>query len=239
MSEYNTHYYEQAGGSLRAYMTKVFTTMGIGLAVTTAVAFWGFYSMMMGGIVYKLLYTMPFASVVLLIAQFGLVIALNSGISRFEPGTCRALFFGYCVITGMTFSILPLVYGMSNVFVAFLFAAVLFICMSIIGHTTNVDLTRFSGLLLGGLLTLVVMSIISMFVPVLRNSLFMGYFGLLLFLAITAWDIQKIKKFHYMSAGGAMRENLAIYGAFQLYLDFINIFLYVLRILANSRNSRN
>ena len=239
MSEFNTNYYESAEDNLRAYMTKVFSTMGLGLALTSAIAWWGYMSCMSGGIVYKLLIGMPMFSIVLVIAEFGIVIALSRGLTSFAPGTCHALFYGYCAITGLTFSILPMAYGVSNVFVAFVFAAVLFICMAIIGHTTKVDLTQFSGLLTGGLLALVVISLISLFVPVLRNSLMIGYLGLILFLALTAWDVQKIKRFYYMYNGGSMRENMAIYGAFQLYLDFINIFLYVLRILGNSRNSRN
>lgn len=238
MSEFNTSFYEDAGDSLRAYMNKVFTTMAIGMVLTAAIAFWGYWSVATGGILYSLLVSNSIFPFVLMIAEFGIVIALSRGLTRYEPVTCRALFFGYCASTGLTFSILPMVYGISDVFIAFVFAAVLFICMAIIGHTTKVDLSRFSGLMMGGLLALVIMSVISLFVPVLRNSLMIGYLGLVLFLALTAWDIQKIKSFYYSSYGGNVRENMAIYGAFQLYLDFVNIFLYVLRIVA-SRNRRD
>ncbi len=237
MSEFNSNYYEAAGGDIRTYMNKVFSTMALGLGVTAAVAFFGFYSMIYGGIIYKLFMTVPFFSIILVIAEFGIVFSLSSGLTRLSPSACRGLFLAYSAITGLTFSVLPLAYGLGNVFVAFLFAAVLFVCMSIIGHTTNVDLSRFSGLMMGGLLALVVVSILSIFIPALRESMMIGYLGLILFLGLTAWDIQRIKRFYYAGYGD-MRENMAIYGAFQLYLDFINIFLYVVRILGNSRNNR-
>ncbi len=239
MSEFNrpnAAYAYESGMTLNEYIRKVFLLMTGGLAVTTAVAAFGFISFVNQGIVYQLLAGIPFLSIVLLVAQLGIAIALGAGISRFSTGTCTGLFFGYSALTGLTFSILPMAYGISNVFVAFLFAAVLFACCAVIGYTTHVDLTRFTGLLFGGLLALVIMSVLSIFIPVLRNSLFIGYAGLLLFLVLTAFDMQKIRSFYYGTADGdSIRSNLAVYSAFQLYLDFINIFLYVLRILGNSR----
>ena len=114
---------------------------------------------------------------------------------------------------------------------AFAFAAVLFFCCAIIGHTTNVDLSKFGGLMIGGLIALVITSIVSMFIPALRDGLLISYVGVILFLFLTAWDMQKIKGFYYGVEEGRLKNNLAIYGAFELYLDFLNMFLYLLRIL--------
>jgi FtsH-binding integral membrane protein len=116
----------------------------------------------------------------------------------------------------------------------------MFFCCAIIGHTTNVDLTKFSGLLIGGLIALVVATILSLFIPVLRDSLIISYIGVLLFLVITAWDMQKIKQFYYGTQGGmgTLGGNLAVYGAFQLYLDFINLFLRILQILGSRSNRK-
>lgn len=239
MSEFNnqSQVYYGSGESLRTYITKVFSTMAIGLLITTAIAFDGYLSLQRGGIFLQVLANAPWIVFVLLIAELGVAFALNLGITKFSPMTCRILFFAYSALTGLTFSTLPLAYGVTTVFTAFLFAAVLFVCCAIIGHTTNVDLTQFRGLLFGGLIALILMSVISMFVPVLRNSLFIGYIGLALFLGLTAFDMQKIKQFYYGTGEGTVRESLAIYSAFQLYLDFINMFLYILRILG-SRSSR-
>lgn len=240
MSEYNrpnTAYAYGSGITLNQYVRKVFAIMAAGLAITTAVAAFGFFSFMNQGIFYKLLAGSSFLPLILLFAQFGVAIAMSAGISRFSTGTCTGLFLAYSALTGVTFSILPMAYGLSTVFSAFLFAAVLFVCCAIIGYTTNVDLTKFSGLLMGALLALIIMTVISMFVPVLRNSLIFGYVGLFIFLGLTAFDMQKIKHFYYGTAeGDTIRSNLAVYSAFQLYLDFINMFLYILRILGNRRD---
>jgi FtsH-binding integral membrane protein len=131
-----------------------------------------------------------------------------------------------------------LVFDISTIFTAFLFAAVLFASCAIIGYTTNVDLSRFRGLMLGGLVALVITSLLSLFIPILRDNLMISYLGLAIFLALTAWDMQKIRAYYYATEGAsAMRANLATYAALDLYLDFINIFLRVLQILG--RNSKN
>lgn len=240
MSEFNrpgAAYTYESGTTLNAYVRKVFAIMASGVGVTALVAFLGYLSFSSGGFAYQLLVSFPFVSWILLIAELGIAIAMSAGITRFSTGTCTALFFVYSALTGVTFSFLPAAYGISTIFTAFLFAAVLFACCAIIGYTTNVDLTRFGGLLMGGLLALVIMTVISLFIPALRNSLFIGYIGLGLFLAITAFDMQRIKQFYYgTGTDGTMRSNLAVYAAFQLYLDFINIFLKVLQILGNRRD---
>lgn len=238
MSEFNRSesYIRESEGSLNAYIAKVFTIMGAGLGITTVIAYLSYLSFMSGGFVYRMLVTTsPIVFFALFFVEIGIAIAMGRGITRFSTGTCRLLFFVYSAITGITFGILPIGYGVDTLFVAFLFAAVLFACCAIIGYTTNIDLTRFQGLLFAGLITVVVLSVLSMFVPVLRDSLLIGYLGLVVFLGLTAYDMQKIKYFYYNGVEGTVKENLAVYAAFELYLDFINIFLYILRILG-SRN---
>ena len=238
MSEFNNNAYTSidSGTTLNGYIAKVFMHMGIGLALTAAIAFGLYILMASGSSLAYVLYGMPWISLVLLLVQLGLAIALGAGIMRFSTGTCRALFYGYAALTGVTFAVLPAAYGLGTFFTAFLFAAVLFGCCAVIGHTTNVDLTRFGGLLFGGLIALVIMTVVSLFIPALRNNIFIGYIGLFIFLVYTAFDMQKIRQFYYGVGEGTIKENLAIYGAFQLYLDFINILLYILRILGNSRS---
>jgi FtsH-binding integral membrane protein len=114
---------------------------------------------------------------------------------------------------------------------------VLFISCAIIGHTTSVDLSRFTGLLFGALLAVVIVSVLGIFIPALRGSLLIGYAGLIVFLGLTAFDMQKIKQYYYVP-DEKIKGNLAVYSAFQLYLDFINILLYILRILGNSKSRR-
>ncbi len=236
MSEYNrpeSYYSMGQSGTLNGYITKVFTLMGIGLAVTAAVAFAGY---MFADAVIGVLAGNPFIMIILLVAELGCAVSMSAGLTRFSTNTCRLLFLAYSALTGITFSVILMAYDMNTVFVAFLFAAVLFASCAIIGHTTNVDLTKFSGLLFGALLALLIMTVLSMFIPILRNNILFGYLGLFIFLVYTAFDMQKIKSFYYNVGDGTVKENLAVYGAFQLYLDFINIFLYILRILGNRRD---
>jgi len=240
MSEFNYNQYVYTGEaeSLRGYISKVFVNMSIGLFITAAVAFLGYLSVYSGGLMYQILASFPQAVFIFVIAELGIALAMGMGLTKFSTTTCRILFFVYSALTGLTFSSLFLVYTGATIFGAFAFTSVMFICCAIIGHTTNVDLTKFSGLLFGALIALVVSTIISMFIPVLRESLFLTYIGIILFLVLTAFDMQRIKAYYYNVGAGTIKENLAIYGAFQLYLDFINLFLKVLRILG-SRSSRN
>lgn len=238
MSEFNrpTTMTEASADSLQAYVARVFLIMGLGLFVTTAVAFFGYFSLIKGGIVYQLLSGGPLILLVLFFVEIGIAIALGRGITSLSSATCRLLFFAYSAITGITFSVIPAAYGLGTLFVAFLFATVLFASCAVIGYTTKVDLTKYTGILMGGLIAVILLSVISIFVPVLRDNLLIGYVGLILFLALTAYDMQKIKVFYY-NGDESIKDNLAVYAAFELYLDFINILIYILRILG-SRNRK-
>ena len=249
MSEFDRNnvygaYDEQAG--LKAYITKVFTHMGIGLTITAAVAYLFYHSLVTRGTLARIVFFSDFAFFIqigLLISQFVLVISLNAAITRLSKGACNALFLTYAAVSGVTFGVIPLAYGVGVVFQAFVFAAILFISCAVIGHVTNVDLTKYQGVLLGGLFALIIASVVSIFIPALRDNLLIAYFGLFIFMIglfifmiYTAFDIQRIKQFYYMTVDGTdQRDKLAIYGALQLYLDFVNMFLYLLRILGRRR----
>ena len=244
MSEFNQSqtYVNEAGTTLNAYITKVFTMMGAAVLITAVIAFLGYMSLVNGGILMQayLSGAVSIGYIVLIIAQFGICIALSMNITKLQTKTAMILLYVYAAITGITFAVLPLAFDVATVFSAFAFAAVMFFCCAIIGHTTSVDLTKFSGLLIGALIALVVATVLSFFIPVLRDSLIISYIGVILFLVITAWDMQKIKQFYYGTQGGVgtLGGNLAVYGAFQLYLDFINLFLRILRILGSRSNRK-
>lgn len=242
MSEYNqpSQAYSTDVSGLRAYVTKVFVNMAIALVITAGVAFGCYYSLMSGGFMYKMMSSdiAGFLGIFLIIAEFGVVIAFSAGVNKFSTTTVKVLMFVYAALTGLTFTFLPMAYGVTNVFEAFIFAAVLFVCCAVIGMYTKVNLLKFSGLFSGALLAFVVMTLISMFIPALRDGLLMGYLGLALFLGLTAWDMQKIKAYYYQLGDGTIKENFAVYSAFQLYLDFINVFLFILRILGNGNSDK-
>ncbi len=233
MSQYYTDSFGQEG--LRKYINKVFGTMAIGMLITAAIAYFCFMDLMSGGFIARILYTNTLAVWLLLIAQIGIVIYLSARLQKMSIGSARVCFYVYCVINGITFGTLPLVYGIGNVFVAFLYAAVLFGCCAIIGRTTKVDLTKFSGLFMGGLIALLIMQVLNMFFHFGGSA--MGFLGIALFLGLTAWDMQMIKRnYYYLANSGEIAEKYSIISALNLYLDFINIFLYVLQIMGHSSN---
>ena len=139
MSEFDRNnvygaYDEQAG--LKAYITKVFTHMGIGLTITAAVAYLFYHSLVTRGILARIVFFSDFAFFIqigLLISEFVLVISLNAAITRLSKGACNALFLTYAALSGVTFGVIPLAYGVGVVFQAFVFAAILFISCAVIG----------------------------------------------------------------------------------------------------------
>ncbi|MCF0115644.1 MAG: Bax inhibitor-1/YccA family protein [Erysipelotrichaceae bacterium] len=233
---FNQNYMQYEDG-FRTYLNKTFLLMGSGLLVTALAAFGVLFSIMSGGIMYRFLTVSSLAPLLLCVIQLGVVIFLNAKLGSISIATARVLFFVYAGITGVNIGSLAVYYGITLMFVAFIFAGIMFFSCALIGYTTNVDLSRFSGLLMGGLIAVALLSIVSLFF----SSIFYGmnmivaYLGVFVFLGLTAWDVQKLKKAYSMISPGEMAEKYAVIGALELYLDFINLFMYVLRILGNSR----
>ena len=213
--------------------------MGIALLITAASAYGLYASNLIGRMamsspgILSMLYMLAIA------VEFGIVIYLSSRLTTMSTNTATGLFYGYAVVTGLTFSTLFYAYDASTIAISFLFTAVVFFSCAIIGRFTNVDLSRFSGIMMGGLVALILVSILGMFIPAIGNSLLLSYVGILLFCGITAWDMQRIMSLYYQTNGGYGQTgaNLAIYGAFELYLDFINLFLRILSVFGNRRRN--
>lgn len=171
--------------------------------------------------------------IVCVIAELALVIILSARIHKMQPTTAKVCFLLYSFVSGLTFSSIFIVYNMASIMSVFLVAAVLFGIMALVGFRTKVDLTKVG--------TYFIFAIIGTLLVSLINALFIHSSGLeigiciiciLLFLGITAHDVQKIKA---LENSGLPEDNLAIYGALNLYLDFINIFLDLLRLFGDSK----
>ncbi len=219
--------------TFNGYLSKVFSRMGMGLLVTAVVAFLGSAT----GFYYNFLVaTGGFGAWIFFIAELFIAGSMSRSVMNMDARKTNILFYSYAAITGVTFSLL-LTYYETTAWSAFAFSALLFFCCAVIGKNTDKDLSKFSNLFLGGLIALIAASVLSLFIPAIANSLIVCYVGVLLFLGLTAYDVQRLKMFYIQSNNGygQLGESLATYGAFQLYLDFINLFLYVLRILGNRR----
>ena len=220
--------------SFRSHMTKTFIWMFFGVMLTFAIAF----GMNLNPVfLFNLLGTIPYASILIIIAQFAVVIVLSAKIHSLSIMTARILFLAYAVLTGLTFSILPFVYPIGTIFQAFLLAALYFGSLAVIGLTTKRDLTKIASICMAALMAMIIYSVIAMFTGWGTDGLMYNIIGLLIFAGITAWDAQKIKKeYIQFETQPELLNKLSVFSALQLYLDFINIFLYILRILANSKD---
>lgn len=212
-----------------AVMRHVYLWMFLGLLVTAGVA--AVIASRPGWL--QLLYQMPLLLIVIVIAQFALVIALAAAINRLSPGTALLLFFLYAALNGLMFASIFLVYSLGSIALAFIASASLFAAMSIIGFTTKADLTKWGGILFMALIGLIIASIVNIFLASTALDWIITYAGILIFLGLTVYDTQRIKKQTavLLSQGDELAiSRMGVLGALRLYLDFINLFLMILRL---------
>ena len=182
-----------------------------------------------------LIFSSRVAPIVLLVLQVGVVLILSGRIQKLSTGTASLLFHLYSVLTGVTLSVILLVYTASSIAQTFFITAAVFAAMSIYGYFTSNDLSRFGSIMFMALIGLIVCSLVNMFFKSSTMDWIISFAGVLIFIGLTAWDTQKIK---YMTAYAdeSMVGKIATIGALNLYLDFVNLFLYLLRFFGDSRD---
>ena len=213
----------------RNILGQVYTWMTAGLLVTSAVAAYTATA----PFVLNLLYGNPFTIWLLFLAQIGLVIGLSARIDRLAPFTAAALFIAYAALNGLTLSALFLVYTYTSIAQAFLATAATFGVMSLYGATTKRDLSTAGNLLVMALIGFFIGSIVNLFWANSALYWVLTYLGIALFIGLTAWDTQQIKRMSEQAHDDTTARRLAIIGALNLYLDFINLFLLLLRIFGS------
>jgi FtsH-binding integral membrane protein len=178
--------------------------------------------------------------IILLIAELGLVFALSLLITRLNPLVALGMFFAYALLNGLTIGVIVYAYstgtaGIAGVASAFLGASAIFGGAAIYGYATKRDLTSLGGILFMGLIGLIVVSLVQVFLFPGSGmfSFLIGVVGVILFTGLTAWDVQRIKN---GEVAGLNRDSATVMGALALYLDFINLFLFLLRIFGSSRS---
>ena len=234
----NISYAESPFGTLNQFVAKTFGWMFAGLLVTFAAAVG---TVSTGAFVMLFNTGLVFA---LTIAELILVLVLSARITKLQPSTATAMFFVYAVLNGINLSVYFIAYDLSTLILAFLVGAVYFGVMAVYGANTQRDLLGWAPKLMGGLVALIVTSLVGGLFGLLFGISFgfldVVYCGLsvLLFMVMTAYDTQMLKH-HYAYFGGdaAMLQKASIFGALNLYLDFINIFLYIVRILGRNRDN--
>lgn len=167
----------------------------------------------------------------LIIGEFALVIGLSAAINRLSLSTATLMFVLYSVINGATLSVIFLAYTMSSIANVFFITAGTFAVMAFIGYTTKKDLSGMGKMLMMALIGLIIATVVNLFLRSTGLQLIVSYIGVLVFVGLTAYDTQKIKQMLMMAEDtGETAQKIALLGALSLYLDFVNMFLYMLRI---------
>ena len=222
--------WEQASGrqeTLGTYTAKTFGWMFLGLAITFAVSLVLLFS---GASAWIIKNTATVFAVLAL--ELILVIVLSAKIRKLSAGAARILFLAYAVVNGISLPMIMIHYDAGSAVILFGVTMVIFGIMALVGYTTKTDLSSWRKVLLFGILGLALFWFVSIFVRMTMLEMIISFLGVALFLGCTAYDTQKIKQFYYGYQGDeALMQKAAIISALQLYLDFINLFIYLLRIL--------
>lgn len=208
-------------------ISKTFLWMFIGLAITFGV---GYYVSGNENMLYNLF--SGYKWLVLVIVEFGIVIALSAFISKLSPIVAKTLFCVYALVTGLTFSTIFVVYQISSIIYVFGITSIVFLIFALLGYFTNINLSKLGTYLFMALIAVIIASIINMFIGSSSLEFAITIIALLVFVGYVAYDINMLKNSNVYDKN----ENLPIYWALQLYLDFINLFIRLLRLLGKERN---
>jgi FtsH-binding integral membrane protein len=208
-------------------MRKVYVWMTMALVITGITA----YGVATSPAILQMIYGNPVVMWVLVIAELALVFGVSAAINRISLTTATLLFILYSVINGAMLSSIFLVYTASSIATVFFITAGTFGAMALVGYTTKTDLSSMGKILFMALIGLIIATIVNFFVKSSGLSLILNYVGVLIFVGLTAWDSQKIKEMMLQAPDASeSMQKYALLGALTLYLDFINLFIYLLRI---------
>ncbi|MBW2367174.1 MAG: Bax inhibitor-1/YccA family protein [Deltaproteobacteria bacterium] len=220
---------------VNTFIRSVYNWMAAGLALTGLVAFY----VSQNESLVRLFYGNPMLLFGLIIGELVLVFSLSARINKMQASTATGLFILYAALNGITLSFVFLVYTRSSITSTFFICAATFFACSVYGMTTKRDLTSLGGFMIMGLIGIIIASVVNMFVGSYGLSMIISYIGVLVFVGLTAYDTQKLKTMAMTQpadVSAAVVRKGAILGALSLYLDFINLFLMLLRIFGGSRD---
>jgi len=219
----------------KTFTAKVFSWMFVGLGIT------GFISYIFAATpsLIGLLYTATGMSIfgwIVLFAPLGLVLLMGAGVNKLSYPAMVGVFFIFSALMGMSLSSIFLVYTASSIFTVFLISAAMFGVMALVGYTTHTDLTKFGSLMFMLLIGIIIASMVNIFMHSASFSYMISFLSVAVFTGLTAYDVQKIKRIGaQINEDGSTTGKLAISAALSIYLDFINLFLALLRIFGNRR----
>jgi FtsH-binding integral membrane protein len=228
---------EMIDQGLRSYMLKVYNLMALGLAITGVAAFLSFQLAFADGQLTafgQAIYVSPLKWVVIL-APLALVFFLSFRIGRMSVAAAQTTFWVYAALVGLSLSSILLIYTGQSVVQTFFITAASFGALSVYGYSTKRDLSAMGSFLIMGLFGLIIASLVNIFLASSAMQFAISVIGVLIFAGLTAYDTQRIKEMYFEADDVAVAGRKAIIGALTLYLDFINLFMFLLQFLGNRR----
>jgi len=228
---------------LRAYMMRVYNYMAAGVALTGVVAWLTYNAAVITNAAGQITGLTPFGSaifggpvtLILFLGTLGIVFFISFRISSLQPSTALMLFMGYAALLGLMLSSVFLAYTQTSITRTFFISAASFGALSLYGYTTQRDLSPIGAFLVMGLFGLILAMVVNVFLGSQGLAFAISVIGVLIFAGLTAWDTQRIKEMYNVNDDGTMVGRKAVMGALTLYLDFINLFLFLLRFMGDRR----
>lgn len=224
--------YAQGTLTLNQYMAQTFGWMFVGLMITFLLAAG---LALTGGVYY--MFSIPYIMTILLIAELAVVLFMSTDILKRSVATTRTMFAVYSILNGIVFSVYFVAFDVVKLIFIFGLTALFFGGFALYGRFTKTDLSGLRSLLVGGLVFLLIAGLLTLFIDMSSLERIICMVGIVVFLCFTAYDTQKIKaNYEYFCGDEVMLQKASVFSALQLYLDFINLFLYLLRFLGRSRS---
>ncbi len=221
---------------VKTYLSGVFMWMFLALSITAATS-WLFASTpSLMSILYNETGSMSIMGWVVMLAPLGLAFWMSAGINRMSASTMVLVFILFSILLGASLSFIFLAYTGASIAKTFVITAGMFGTMAVVGYTTKTDLTKFGSLMMMGLVGIIIASVVNMFMQSSTMDYIISFGGVLIFTGLTAYDVQKLKRIgSQITEENDTTRKLTIMGALTLYLDFINLFLFLLRIFGNRK----
>lgn len=234
---YNNYEYVNKSSSnidtnLRAHFLKIYNYMGLGLIITAVFSYLIgrspelTASLLSGG-----------TGMLIMLAPFGFLLFMSFGVNKLSFSTLQILFWSFCAVMGVSISYIFILYSLEGIVRSFLITALTFLCMSLYGYTTKKDLSKFGSILIMGLVGIVIASVINIFMKSSAMELVISVLGIFIFTGLIAFNTQRIREEYYaFSNNDEAKNKLAIMASLNLYLNFLNLFLLILKFTGGRRD---
>lgn len=221
----------------RKFMASVFMWMFVALGISAGMALAVTFVKPLHDVFYDQVTGAPNGLAILsMFAPLAFVLVMRFGFNSLSYGALAGIYVAYAAVTGLSLSVILLIYAATSVAAVFITAAVLFGLMALVGYTTHTDLTKFGALMIMGLIGIVIASVVNMFMHSEQMSYIISFIGVAVFIGLTAYDVQKMKNIAAgLQYGDASASKLALMGGLTLYLDFVNLFLFLLRLFGRRK----